>query len=189
MKINELKAITVVSMMMLVACANPGYAGDADTAKAGSNKSFSAGLSIHDKATAEDTGLPLYPDATPDRSEDKNSDSVNVGLWGGSFGLKLVVAKFESADSPEKIAAFYRKALTTYGSVLDCSKRNTASAAADEDKKESTAKPLTCGKDKPDRGGQLFKAGTRSKQHIVAVESRGDGAAFQLIYLETRGVN
>ena len=41
-----------------------------------------------------------------------------MGLWGGSTGFKLFVLKMETADAPEKVASFYRKALAKYGTVL-----------------------------------------------------------------------
>ena len=44
-----------------------------------------------------------------------------MGLWGGSSGFKMAMLKMDSTDSPEKIAAFYRKALAKYGKVLTCS--------------------------------------------------------------------
>jgi hypothetical protein len=33
----------------------------------------------------------------------------------------------------------------------------------------------------------LFKAGTAEKQHIVAVQPKGNGAEFKLLYVEARG--
>jgi len=46
---------------------------------------------------------------------------------------------------------------------------------------------LTCGEDKPDAGGQLFKSGSKEKQHIVAIKTSAAGSDFQLVYLEARG--
>jgi hypothetical protein len=59
----------------------------------------------------------------PKPQKDKNPDSTgaNLGLWGGGSGFKLVVLKLESVDSAEKLVPFYKKVLSKYGAVLDCS--------------------------------------------------------------------
>jgi hypothetical protein len=61
---------------------------------------------------------------------------------------------------------------------------NAAKTRASRDDKSDK---LTCGDDKPDKGGMLFKAGTKEKQHIVGVEPNGTGTVFQLLYIEARG--
>jgi len=143
-----------------------------------------AGLVISAQATAKEVGLPLYPGAKPHKDEKGDTPATQLGLWGGSFGFKLVVLKMESPDSPEKIASFYKKALTKYGTVLNCSDPSRATG----DKGQSgSPKQLDCGDDKPDPGGMLFKAGSKEKQHIVGVKPDGQGTVFQLLYIEARG--
>jgi hypothetical protein len=107
-----------------------------------------------------------------------------MGLWGGSFGFKLAVMKMESNDAPEKIAEFYRKALAKYGTVLNCSDPSQKGTAKD---KERSSNKLECEDDKPEKGGMLFKAGTKEKQHVVAIQPNGHGSLFQMVYLEARG--
>jgi hypothetical protein len=142
-----------------------------------------AGLIVSARATAKEVGLPIYPGATPHQDPDKdNSSAANLGLWGNSFGFKLVVLKMESQDAPRRVADYYQKVLAKYGSVLDCT--NPAPAAENSDGKSAK---LTCGDDKPDKGGMLFKAGTKEKQHIVGVQPNGSGTIFQLLYIEARG--
>jgi hypothetical protein len=143
-----------------------------------------AGLILSSQATAKEVGLPLYPGSLPHKDQDKNNDTpaAKLGLWGSSFGFKLVVLKMESKDTPRKVADYYQKALGKYGKVLDCTNSVQSQQAKDEDSDK-----LTCGDDKPDAGGMLFKAGTKEKQHIVAVQPTGSGALFQLLYLESRG--
>jgi len=142
-----------------------------------------AGLMVSANATAKEAGLPLYPGAKPAKEDGDGSTAAKLGLWGSSFGFKLVVLKMESNDSPEKVAAFYQKALSKYGSVLNCS--DPPKAPSDKDKGDSSRK-LTCGDDKPDSGGMLFKAGSKEKQHLVSVKPNGTGSSFQLLYLEAR---
>jgi hypothetical protein len=142
-----------------------------------------AGLIVSARATAKEVGLPIYPGATPHKDADKDdSSAANLGLWGNSFGFKLVVLKLESKDAPRKVAEYYQKVLAKYGPVLDC----TNTAPSQENNDEKSAK-LTCGDDKPDKGGMLFKAGTKEKQHIVGVQPSGNGTIFQLLYVEARG--
>ncbi len=143
-----------------------------------------AGVVVSGKATAKDVGLPLYPGSIPHKDKDEHSEGANLGLWGGGVGFKLVVLKMESGDSTEKIAAYYKKALSKYGPVLDCSNpsSNTDGAAKDD-----SSKTLTCGDDKPEKGGLLFKAGTKEKQHIVAIQPNGQGSLYQLINMGAWG--
>ncbi len=143
-----------------------------------------AGLILSARATAKEVGLPIYPGAIPYKEQEKenNSPALKMGLWGNSFGFKLVVLKMESTDSPKKIADYYQKALARYGTVLDCT-----NAARPEQAKDDKSEKLTCGDDKPEPGGMLFKVGTAEKQHIVAVQPKGNGAEFQLLYVEARG--
>ena len=141
-----------------------------------------AGITFSKQATPKEVGLPAYPGAKLHKDEKDDSASVQMGLWGGSFGFKLAVMKMESGDAPEKIADFYKKALAKYGTVLNCSDASQKS----KDKDESSNK-LTCDDDKPEKGGLVFKAGTKEKQHVVAIQADGKGSLFQLVYVEARG--
>jgi len=142
-----------------------------------------AGLVISAQATAKEAGLPLYPGATPHKDDKNDSSAANLGLWGSTFGFKLVVLKMESSDSPEKVAAFYQKALAKYGTVLNCS--GGSKAQTDKDKTD-TSKKLSCDDDHQDAGEMLFKAGTKEKQHIVSVKPNGSGSVFNLLFIEAR---
>lgn len=141
-----------------------------------------AGLVVSGRASAKEVGLPVYPGSIPYKDPDEKHDSpaANLGLWGDSFGFKLVVLKMESRDKPTKVAEYYQKALGKYGAVLDCT--NPA-----KNDKDENSKKLTCGDDKPEAGGMLFKAGTKERQHIVGVQPKGNGTVFQLLFIEARG--
>jgi hypothetical protein len=141
-----------------------------------------AGITFSKQATPKEVGLPAYPGAKlhKDKDEKDDSPSVQMGIWGSTFGFKLAVMKMESNDSPDKIAEFYKKALAKYGAVLNCSDPAQKPSAKDSNK-------LECGDDKPEKGGLLFKAGTKEKQHLVAIQSNGPGSLFQLVYVEARG--
>jgi len=140
-----------------------------------------AGLVVSGQATAKDVGLPIYPGATPHKDTGENSNAARLGLWGGGSGFRLAVLKLESKDAPRQVADFYQKALAKYGKVLDCTKGRTS-----EDAKDGP-RVLTCDEDQPDQDGMLFKAGTKEKQHIVAIEPYGKGTSFALVYVWAKG--
>jgi hypothetical protein len=139
----------------------------------------SAGIVFGKQATPKEVGLPVYPGAKPHKDEKDDSASVHMGIWGSTFGFKLAVMKMESNDAPEKIAEFYKKALAKYGTVLNCSDGSQKNGGKDSNK-------LKCDDDKPEKGGMVFKAGTKEKQHVVAVQANGQGSLFQLVYVEAR---
>jgi hypothetical protein len=153
-------------------------------ARGGEQDQSGAGVMVSKQATAKDVGLPVYPGARAHKDEKGDSPSVQMGMWGGSFGFKLAVMKMESNDAPEKIAEFYKKALAKYGTVLNCSDPSQKASAKD---KGGSSNKLECDDDKPEKGGLVFKAGTKEKQHIVGIQPNGQGSVFQLAYVEARG--
>lgn len=138
----------------------------------------SVGFVLSDDATAKDVGLPIYPGARRLKDSSDDSSALQMGLWGGSSGFKLVVLKLESDDSPERVAAFYRKALAHYGHVLDC--------GGSKQEKSDHSNRLDCDSDHPAPGGFTFKAGTKEKQHVVGVEPKGSHTRIALVYAVTR---
>jgi hypothetical protein len=136
-----------------------------------------AGITMSADADAKDIGLPLYPESRRHIDKDSDSPGVNFGLWGGGSGFKLAVLKMESDDSMDKVAEYYRKKLAKYGRVLDCSH---ATGADNSDKND---KQLTCEDNKPEKGGLLFKSGTKADQHIVAIQPAATGSLYQLVHL------
>jgi hypothetical protein len=135
-----------------------------------------AGITMSADADAKDIGLPLYPGSRRHVDKDSDSPGVNMGLWGGGSGFKLAVLKMESDDSMDKVAEYYKKKLAKYGKVLDCSHANGA------DNSDKNDKQLTCD-DKPDKGGVLFKSGTKADQHIVAIQPGAKGSLYQLVHV------
>src|ERR1700747_102835 len=59
-------------------------------------------IHVEKNANARDTGLPVYPGARlkPTSGDEDNNANVNLSAFG--FGLKVVVLKYESDDSPTK---------------------------------------------------------------------------------------
>jgi hypothetical protein len=141
------------------------------------------GFTLSAQADAKDVGLPIYPGARPHKDESNEDPALQMGAWGTSSGFKLVVLKMESNDNPGKVAAFYRKALSKYGPVLDCSQAGNESGQSQKDK------ALDCGDDHPKPGGVELKSGTKEQQHVVGIEPNGAGTIFALVYVESHGDN
>jgi hypothetical protein len=141
-------------------------------------------------ADAEKMGLPLYPGARP--KQEKDNEPLNFGILTETFGVKLIVAKYESDDSPAKIIDFYRGKLKKFGKVLECHSQKHGGDVEVTDDKDS--------KDGKDKDKELkceqnsgpvveLKVGTEDDQHVVAIEpsDTGKGSTFALVYVHTRG--
>ena len=143
---------------------------------------------IGSDADARKTGLPLYPGARL-KSDDDNNGKANLSILTEAFGMKLVVAKYDSDDAPAKIVDFYRDRLKKYGKVMEChSQKHGGHVEVSEDNKDSKdSKELKCDED----SGPVteLKVGTEDNQHVVAIEPRdaGKGSTFALVYVRTRG--
>src|SRR6202789_2805283 len=114
---------------------------------------FSAGINLGKDASAKDVGVPLYPGSHRHQDSKDDSSALNLGLWGGSSGFKMAMLKMDSTDSPDKIAAFYRRAFSKYGKVLTCSGPGSDSAAAQnssggDSKDAAKSTNLSCDNDK-----------------------------------------
>ena len=189
-------AVTFAATLALNLTASSANA--AESARLSTPKHFSAGIDVRTQPRVEETGLPLYPGAIVEQSErdekgrEEITDGVNFDLWFGGFGLKLVVLKLKTDDSAEKVSAFYRNALTKYGEILDCSDNSTKATRRSERRAASNkTDKLTCDDlhtSKAKHGeGEFYKSGVKQKQYGVAIQSKGDGASFQLLHFEKRG--
>jgi hypothetical protein len=151
-------------------------------------------LHVGKDADARRAGLPLYPGARLAHDTD-NDSALNLGVLTEAFGMKLVVAKYDSDDAPAKVIDFYRDKLKKYGNVLECHTREHGgnvhvdddhSGADDHD--SSKSKQLKC---EGDNSGPVteLKVGTEDNQHVVAVEpdKSGKASTFALVYVHTRG--
>lgn len=172
-----------VCVFALLSFAEPALSQD-QASKDQDRSGFNLNLGANKNATAKDVGLPIYPGARPHKDDRDGSAASQMWAWYNNSGFKLVVLKFESEDSPEKISAFYRRELAKYGEVLDCS------AAAQPAKNE--AKNSSHGLECDDKGVQgkpghvELKVGSQREQHLVNVEPNGSGSTFQLLYVKGR---
>jgi hypothetical protein len=175
-------------LALLLATALPLAAQDQkDSQKSDNDKNNdSIGFNLGQNASAKDVGLPLYPGSHRHKDDSDDSPALNMGLWGGSSGFKLFVIKMETPDAPEKVAAFYRKVLAKYGTVLDCSNPQTSNNASPAESNKKS-KALTCEDEKPKPNEISLKSGTKSKEHAVGIQPNGTATLYQLVYVETRG--
>lgn len=178
------------------AAAVPGVAATPQQQDSGQDKHLdiqsSAGdLHVGNDADARKAGLPLYPGARL-RHDEENDNAANLSLFTDAFGVKLVIAKYDSDDAPGKVIDFYRDKLKRYGKVLECHTREHGGAHADfnddDDSKDQHSKPVKCDGDNSGPVIEL-KVGTEANQHVVAIEpsAAGKGSTFALVYVHTRG--
>jgi hypothetical protein len=160
------------------------------------------GMSVktNDAVVLEGIGLPAYPGAVLIKKDKKNGNhddgAADVNLSFGGFQLRVKAAGYRSADKPDAVIAFYRKALGRYGDVIECqdnkpvgSLTHTAEGLTCDNSKENhlsvSTDDVTDGKD-PARKIEM-KAGSKLHQHIVSVDPDGDGTKFGLVALDLPG--
>ncbi len=140
------------------------------------------GIHVNNSADVRDTGLQVYPGA---RIKPKNGDhdekSANVELSAGDYGLRVVAVEYLTDDAPAKVIAYYQDQLKRYGAVLQCHSSRGNNFSYNSDSQE-----LRCEGDNHGETTEL-KAGTKSNQHVVAINPDGKGSSFALVYVHMRG--
>jgi len=138
-------------------------------------------ISVHEGSVdAKDLGLPAYPGARPTKGDHDDSDNANVNISSPLFGVKVVVQKFETDDSPDKVLDFYQKPMGKFGKVVQCNGGYHGSYHHHD--KDA---PVSC--DGSGSGSEKeLKVGTENNQHVVAVKPRGKGSEFTLVYVRAK---
>lgn len=146
------------------------------------------GISVNkDQTTAAELGLPAYPGSVLNPGEDGNR-SAKVDLGFGAWKLRVRVAHYTTNDNRDQVLAFYRDALSEYGTVIECAGEKAVGTPV------KTGEGLNCSDTGNDRSGHAhgsypsgeleLKAGSPRHQHIVSVKRNGSGTSFSLIALE-----
>jgi hypothetical protein len=144
-----------------------------------------------DQTSAADLGLPVYPGAQVIKGDD-NHKSADVHLGFGEWELRVRAVSYGSADSQDKVTAFYKKALGKYGDVITCQGHSAVGAP------EATSQGLTCADDGNSANVKIdhkdygtsddsleLKAGSKRHQHIVGFENpEGGQTRFALVALD-----
>lgn len=183
--VSKLLALAALAALLLAGCSVSTNKG-ADNDKEGKNVDIKTPIaSMHvetnEQAKAHDTGLPVYPgarEAPPDSDDNTSRANVNMGFAG--FGLKVVAAKYETDDPVEKVKDFYRKALSKYGKVTECT--------GDLDLDAGHGKAPRC-KDSSEAGKFEMGVGSGDVQRVVSIKPKGKTNQFALVYVETHGKN
>ena len=162
-----------------------------------------ASISVHtDQVKPEETGLNVYPGARlTNKKHDGDDDKANVNITSPWGDLKVVALNYQSDDSPDKVLTWYKKDMAQkYGKVLEC--RGDTYVGMDKESRNDSDKDsqaITCedkGKSHGDHFGNIdlsdkntteLKAGTRDKQHIVAIKQEGGGSGIALVYVQMHG--
>ena len=141
------------------------------------------GIHVSKGANVADVGLAVYPGARLKQKDSSGADkSANVNISSFGFQLKVVALEYESDDSPAKLVAFYRDQLQKYGHVLEC---HTSHLDLNLQHSDHGSNELTC---EGSSGSNVeLKVGTKENQHIVAVQTEGQGSSFSLVYVRTHG--
>lgn len=167
----------VAAVLLLAACSV-----NVDDKKDGSAKKVEiqtpfASLKVNEQADVRDTGLPLYPGATPKPKSGDDTHSANVNISAGSAGLKVVAITYETNDAPDKVLSFYRDKISSYGKVLECKGGSVGHVTMKNHDDE-----LHCD-NKGDSETVELKVGTEKHQRVVAVKPSGKGSEFSLVYI------
>jgi len=144
-------------------------------------------VKTNDDAVLQGMGLPAYPGAVLVK-KDNDHGAADVNMNFGSFHLRVKAASYRTPDSPDKVEAFYRKALGRYGDVIKCSNDKPVGEPL------HTVEGLTCDNDNKhvaiddDMSRKMeLKAGSKQHQHIVAINPEGTGTKLGLVALDLPG--
>jgi hypothetical protein len=145
-----------------------------------------------DQTTAADLGLPVYPGAESIKNDDTHK-SADVHLGFGKWQLRVKAVSYGTSDSREKVIAFYKKALTRYGDVIECDGDSPVGTPT------QTHEGLNCSDDTHNSNqvqmnskdlthDYQLKAGSKRHQHIVGFEKdHGSRTSFELVALDLPG--
>ncbi len=181
--------ILIVTLLAVLVAAATGCKVKVDKSGDGDNVKIATpfgGIAVNkDQTSAAEIGLPSYPGSVVDTSGDGNR-SAKVDMGFGSFKLRVRVANFSTSDNRDQVLAFYRKALSEYGNVIECAGGRSVGTPA------VTVEGLNCDQSDHDRPGPHsnpndleLKAGSARHQHLVVFHDRGASAThFSLIALD-----
>lgn len=150
---------------------------------------FDLAVRTNPHATAASVGLPEYPGARI-RKHDGSDGSFDLQFSTGDSTFRLLGISYETADSPDKILAFYRQPLSRFGEVLECDHGKAVGPQT------STRSGLTCSSPPSERessrsgihayssNDRELRAGSPNRVHIVSAGDReADRTSFVLLYL------
>jgi hypothetical protein len=185
-KNHALAALVIATGAIIASCA-PIHARADEPARAERTETRSKGFSAHFNMTTnvsdQSVMLPVYPGAVRVQKAGEDESAVDLSFGFGNFGFKLNVVTMKSEDSPEKIAAFYRRSLAAYGEVLDC-----GLAKSDPERKRIEKETrLDCKSAKAADGQFLYRVGKKNSERVVSIKPHAKGSEFNLISVSLEG--
>lgn len=108
-------------------------------------------IEVQHDVNEDSLSLPIYPGAT--RVKDNDSATVHLGFV-GEAGMRILVAKFETPDSLERVKAYYREHLGSEVSKFT---------------------------DQGSDGKTTFEIRTGSQEKVVALETAGSKTLIKLV--------
>lgn len=201
MDLNRMRSAALWALGLALACGLAGCRVNVNKGANGEDKSVQVdtpfgGVHVNtDQTTAAELGLPVYPGAVAVK-DDGDQQSADVHMGFGEWEMRVKVVSYETHDSQDKVAAFYRKAMNRYGNVITCQGNVPVGTPT------VTSEGLTCadgtahgdihinsGEYKTGEGLSL-KAGSKRHQHIVGFANPQDGQTrFELVVLELPNVD
>jgi len=194
---NRMKAATLLAGLVFAAGATGCFKVHVDKDANGNEKNVQVdtpfgGVHVNtDQTSAADLGLPVYPGAQAIKGDDEHK-SADVHLGFGEWELRVRAVSYGTADSEDKVTAFYKKAMARYGDVITCQGHSAVGSPT------QTSEGLTCADD--GKGGNIkidhhdygtsdnsleLKAGSKRHQHIVGFDDPKDGQTrFALVALD-----
>jgi hypothetical protein len=145
-------------------------------------------LHANKNARATEIGLPAYPGATLAIEKD-NDNSADLGFTFGDTHFRIMIAKYVTSDSPDQVLAFYRKPLSRYGEVLECSHDKPVGdltvARSGLTCSEQKDGGLTVSDHEVSTSGHELRAGTPHQFRIVSIdEAHPQSTRFWLLFIE-----
>lgn len=158
------------------------------TAAIAQNSDFKMELHANKNARATEIGLPAYPGATLAIEKD-NDNSADLGFTFGDTHFRIMIAKYVTTDSPDQVLAFYRKPLSRYGEVLECSHDtpvgDLAVARSGLTCSERKDGGLTVSDHEVSTNGHELRAGNPHQFRIVSIdEAQPQSTRFWLLFIE-----
>ncbi len=154
------------------------------------------GLNVRSKdVDVASLGLPQYPGShilTKDQ-DNGNDGQVDLHMGFGPWQMRVKVVSLATSDSPDKVLAFYRKALGKYGDVVECDGKKAVGTPAvtkeglgcDEHSSAHSSWNAKGSGVNINTDDHELKAGSQHRQHIVGFKkSDSDETKFALISLE-----
>jgi hypothetical protein len=152
------------------------------------------GMSIKTDGSAVEvsTGLPAYPGAEVVQKHgkgDHDSGAADINMSFGSFQFRVKAISYRTSDPPDKVLAFYRKGLTRFGPVIQCSDHQPVGTPT------HTPDGIDCSDDSQNNKAKFkmndefsdkieLKAGSKQHQHLVTIDPDGSGTKFALVVLD-----